>query len=60
MKNFLSGAYEFMDKTSGAVENLVRVTAYDAFVKEDFKTKSCELALNLTTNFTKRAVDYRS
>jgi hypothetical protein len=55
MKTFLKGAYEFMDKTSGAVENLVRVTAYDAFVKEGIsKQKAANLALNLTTNFTRK------
>ena len=55
MKTFLTGAYEFMDKTSGAVENLVRVTAYDAFVKEGIsKQKAANLALNLTTNFTRK------
>ena len=55
MKRFLKGSYEFMDTVSGAVENLVRVTTYQALLDEGVsKQKAANVALNLTTNFTRK------
>ena len=55
IKSFIKGAYDFMDTSSGAIENLIRVTTYDALVRKGIsKQKAANMALNLTTNFTRK------